>query len=276
MWFAGTMLLWGRSGTSCGKLVSALGWNWKQPLRLSTPLSLPAILLRKAWPSTLLSANQVERRRSGLTWTTCAQSSSEETLTRKEAGAYHLTPSVSASVFFYYNKVRFENCGPIAEKGAEKLYKQRRDVLHPVVSTPMFSEHRAQRQRQRQGRFLCCRNISLVTGTWLWCLLILNSVNSWSQQQNLMLTEVLQLDKPPPKKKWRRFLSILSVVTCVKLYEIYILGWYLPLVKCSGMSRAYGKVGSIGVNSQSSSVDIYQSSMPVVASNCVWQVESDL
>lgn len=99
-----------------------------------------------------------------MTWTTCAQSSSEETLARKEAGAYHLTPSVSASVFFYYNKVRFENCGPIAEKGAEKLYKQRRDVLHPVVSTPVFSEHRAQRQRQRQRRFLCCRNISLVTG----------------------------------------------------------------------------------------------------------------
>jgi hypothetical protein len=103
---------------------------------------LPAILLLKAWSLTLLSANQVERRRSGLTWTTCAQSTSEEALTRKGASAYHLTPSVSASVFFYYNKVRFENCGPIAEKGAEKLYKRRRDVLHPVVSTPVFLEHR--------------------------------------------------------------------------------------------------------------------------------------
>jgi len=96
-----------------------------------------------------------------LTWTTCAQSSSEEALTRKEAGAYHLTPSVSASVFFYYNKVRFENCGPIAEKGVEKLYKQRRDVLHPVVSTPVFSEHT---ERERERRFLCRRNISLVMG----------------------------------------------------------------------------------------------------------------
>jgi hypothetical protein len=61
-----------------------------------------------------------------------------------------------------------------------------------------------------------------------------------------MLTEVLQLDKPPPKKKRRRFLSILSVVTCVKLYEIYVLGWYPLLVKCSGMSRTYGKDESIG------------------------------
>jgi hypothetical protein len=88
-----------------------------------------------------------------LTWTTCAQSSSEEALTRKEAGAYHLTPSVSASVFFYYNKVRFENCGPIAEKCAEKLYKQRRDVLHPVVSTPVFSERERERERERDRRF---------------------------------------------------------------------------------------------------------------------------
>jgi hypothetical protein len=77
----------------------------------------------------------------------------------KGEGAYHLTPSVSASVFFYYNKVRFENCGPIAEKGIEKLYKRRRDVLHPVVSTPMFSE-----QRERERRFQCCRNISLIMG----------------------------------------------------------------------------------------------------------------
>ncbi len=48
------------------------------------------------------------------------------------------------------------------------------------------------------------------------------------------------------------------------------------LVKYSGMSRVYGKVGSIGANSQSGSFDIYQSSMPVVASNCMWQVESEL
>jgi hypothetical protein len=89
-----------------------------------------------------------------LTWTTCAQSSSEEALTRKEAGAYHLTPSVLASVFFCYNKVRFENCGPIAEKGAEKLYTQRRDVLHPVVSTPVFSEHR-ERERERERENFC-------------------------------------------------------------------------------------------------------------------------
>jgi hypothetical protein len=96
-----------------------------------------------------------------LTWTTCAQFNSEEAFTRKGAGAYHLTPSVSASVFFYYNKVRFENCGPIVEKGAEKLYKRRRDVLHLVVSTPVFSE---QRERERKRRFLCCRNIPLVMG----------------------------------------------------------------------------------------------------------------
>jgi hypothetical protein len=103
----------------------------------------------------LLSANQVERRRNGLTWTTCAQSSSEEALTRKGAGAYHLTPSVSASVFFYYNKVRFENYGPIAEKGTEKLYKRRKDVLHHVVSTPVFSEHtHTQRKREKEKIFV--------------------------------------------------------------------------------------------------------------------------